>query len=374
MGFLSRVLSWFGLAAGVYLAVRYLPSIVKLLKVSGSVPRVAASVGILLGAAFVGQAVGLAVGARLHRFLPFGGVRTLDRAVGAGLGVAGVLAAVWLLVPALAAVPGSVSQLATGSVIARWVCDETQSLGLNPPNPLEALRGLVGEDGFPQVFVTCKPSQYTGPPPANDPLAQSVLIAAEASTVRVQGQACGLLQEGSGWTVGPDLVVTNAHVVAGEKPGTTKVLLPNGALKQAAVVAYNPDVDLALLSVPGLGEPALKIGIGGIGQKGAVLGHPNGQPALAVQPAVIASAVQALGKDLYDTRNISRDVYILAAALERGDSGAPLVNQQGEVVGIAFAIAPDHPTTSYALSVTELTPLLQAPHDQVVGTQACVDG
>jgi len=371
-GFLSRVLSWFGLAAGVYFAVRFLPSIVKLVKVGGSVPRVALAVVVLLGGAFLGQAVGLAVGARLRRFLPFGGVRTVDRAVGAGLGVVSVLAGVWLLAPSLAAVPGSVSQLATGSVIARWVSDETHRVGLNPPDPLQALRQLVGQDGFPQVFDEFGPSPYTGKPPATDPLSMSVLTAAEASTVKVYGEACGLLQEGSGWTVAPNLVVTNAHVVAGEKPGGTEVLLPNGSAKPAQVVEYNPDVDLALLSVPDLGEPTLQVAVGAVGQKGAVLGHPNGQGPLAVQPAIIADLVHAEGEDLYNTRVTYRDVYVLAAQLAKGDSGAPLVDKQGKAVGIAFAIAPDRSTTSYALSIAELAPLLRLPHDQVVGTQACV--
>ncbi|HTV11263.1 MAG TPA: MarP family serine protease [Acidimicrobiales bacterium] len=372
MGFLSRVLSWLGLAAGLYLGVRFLPSIVSAFKVTGSVPRVALAIVVLLGAAFVGQGIGLALGSRLHRFLPFGGARTLDRAVGSGLGIVGVLAAVWLLAPSLAAVPGEVSQLATGSVIAQWVTNESHSIGLNPPNPLQALRRLVGGDGFPQVFDQFGPSEYTGKPPVDDPLSPGVLTAAEASTVKVYGQACGLLQEGSGWTVAPDLVVTNAHVVAGEATGETDVLLPNGATKPAKVVLYNPDVDLALLSVRGLGEPVLKVATGSVGQKAAVLGHPNGQDPLAVQPAVIANLVRAEGEDLYDTHVTYRYVYVLAAQLAKGDSGAPLVDPQGEVVGIAFAIAPDRPTTSYALATLELKPLLNEPRQKAVSTRACL--
>ena len=109
-----------------------------------------------------------------------------------------------------------------------------------------------------------------------------MLSTAEASTVKVKGAACGRNQEGSGWAVAPDLVVTNAHVVAGEPAGQTSVLLPDGTTKPATVVLYNSDVDLALLSVPGLGERPLPLGTGGKGQSGAVLGHPNGQDPLAV--------------------------------------------------------------------------------------------
>lgn len=373
MGFLARVFSWVGMGAGLYLAVRFLPDVVNFFNLSGSVARVALAVAVLLAGAFIGQGLGLMVGSRLHAVLPFGGIRTLDRAVGSLLGVVGIFAVLWLLAPSLAAVPGPVSELTTGSVIARWVTNEARTAGLSPPNTLQALRRLVGENGAPQVFTAFGPSENTGDPPVTDPLDQTVLTAAEASTVKVKGAACGLYQEGSGWTVAPNLVVTNAHVVAGEPPGQTSVLLPDGATKPATVVVYNPDVDLALLYVPGLGETPLKLGTGARGLAGAVLGHPNGQDALAVQPASIATEVTALGEDLYDTRNTQRNVFVLAAKLTYGDSGAPLVDTQGQVVGVAFAIAPDRSTTAYALSSSELRPLLDQPRSSAVSTEACLN-
>ena len=374
MGFLARVLSWVGLGAGVYLAVRYLPNIVNFFSVSGSVARVALAVAVLLVFAFVGQGIGLMVGSRLHSVLPFGGFRVFDRLVGALLGVIGVLALVWMLAPSLAAVPGTVSQLTTGSAIARWVSNESGRLGINPPNTLEALRRLVGEEGFPQVFTTFGPSLNTGQPPASAPISASELDAVEASTVKVEGQACGRIQEGSGWAAGNDLVVTNAHVVAGEPAGQTAVLLPDGTRLQATVVLYNPDVDIALLKVQGLGEAPLPIASATSGEEGAVLGHPNGQDPLAVQPAEVADRVTAVGEDLYGTKRISRRVLVLASRLTYGDSGAPLVDAAGQVVGIAFAIAPDKATTAYALDASaELSPLLNEPLTRAVSTQDCVD-
>ena len=351
MGFLARVFSWVGMGAGLYLAVRFLPDVVNFFNLSGSVARVALAVAVLLAGAFIGQGLGLMVGSRLHAVLPFGGIRTLDRAVGSLLGVVGIFAVLWLLAPSLAAVPGPVSELTTGSVIARWVTNEARAAGRRPPHTLQALRRRVGENGAPQGGLTT----------------------AVASPVKVKGAACGLYQEGSGWTVAANLVVTNAHVVAGEPPGQTSVLLPGGATKPATVVVYNPDVDLALLYVPGLGEPPLKLGSGARGLAGAVLGHPNGQDALAVQPASIATEVTALGEDLYDTRNTQRNVFVLAAKLTYGDSGAPLVDTQGDVVGIAFAIAPDRSTTAYALSSSELRPLLDEPRSAAVSTEACLN-
>jgi len=169
--------------------------------------------------------------------------------------------------------------------------------------------------------------------------------------------------------------VTNAHVVAGEPAGDTSVLVPDGSTMQATVVLYNPEVDLALLAVPGLAGAPLPIGTGSVGEPGAVLGHPNGQDLLAVQPAVIAQELADVeGYDLYGTHQTQRDVFVLAANLAPGDSGAPLVDTKGQVVGIAFAIAPDRPSTAYALSTSELRPLLGRAQGTAVSTEACMQG
>jgi S1-C subfamily serine protease len=373
LGFFGRVFSWLGLGAGLYLAVRFMPNIVNFVGLTGSVARMVLAVGVLVGGALIGQGLGLMIGSRLHSVLPpFAGLRVLDRLVGAFVGVLGVFAALWLLAPSLAAVQGSVSQLTTGSVITRWLSNETRAYGLSPPNTLQALRRLVSQDGFPQVFDQIIPGQDVGPPPGSVPLAPAVVTSVSASTVKVEGEACGRIQEGSGWTVDPGLVVTNAHVVAGEPAGSTSVLLPNGTVKPATVVEYNPDVDLALLSVPGLGEPPLPVGSGSVGEKGAVFGHPNGEDPLDIQPATIAQEVTAVGQDLYGNRSIERRVFVLASQLTYGDSGAPVVGPDGRVVGIAFAIAPDRPTTAYALSSSELTPILVQPHTAAVSTNKCV--
>jgi S1-C subfamily serine protease len=372
LGFLARVFSWVGLGLGLYLTVRFMPSIVAFFGFSGSLSRIVLAVAVLVGGAFAGQAIGMMIGSRLHAVLPFGGVRLFDRAVGALVGALGVFAALWLLAPSLAAVPGTISQLTTGSVITRWLSNETRSYGLSPPDTLQALRRLVSEDGFPQVFDGIVPGEDVGAPPGSIPLTPALQSSVSASTVKVEGQACGRIQEGSGWTVATGLVVTNAHVVAGEPAGETSVLLPDGTTKAATVVLYNPDIDLALLSVPGLGETPLAVGDGAVGQKGAVFGHPNGQDPLAVQPATLAREVTAVGEDLYGKQATKRQVFVLAADLTYGDSGAPVVGPGGQVVGIAFAIAPDRPSTAYALSTSELRPLLADPHSAPVSTQGCV--
>jgi S1-C subfamily serine protease len=241
--------------------------------------------------------------------------------------------------------------------VARWVA---RSLP-NPPTALEVLHRLFGGDTAPQVFSALQAAGAVGPPPAFSSLSGAVTGAVEQATVKVEGQACDEIVDGSGFAVATDLIVTNAHVVAGEQRGQTYVLLPSGARKSATVVLFDPERDLALLSVPGLGETPLPVGTAHAGQAGAVFGHPNGQNQLAVQPVAIDQEINAVGLDLYDKHNTSRDVFVLAANLAHGDSGAPLVSTSGAAVGVVFAIAADQSGTAYALTSTELNADLAAP-------------
>jgi S1-C subfamily serine protease len=126
------------------------------------------------------------------------------------------------------------------------------------------------------------------------------------------------------------------------------------------------------LDVTGLGEPPLPLGSARPGATGAVFGHPGGQDAVEVSPARVQEEVSALGRDLYDSHPIRRQVYILAANLAPGDSGGPLVDRSGSAVGVAFAIAPDRPGTAYALTDDELRAVLAQPRERVADTGPCL--
>jgi S1-C subfamily serine protease len=169
--------------------------------------------------------------------------------------------------------------------------------------------------------------------------------------------------------VGDGLVVTNAHVVAGEDE--TVVQRSDGSEVRAQVVAFDPNRDLAVLRASDLDRPALRrsdIGVGGVG---AVFGHPGGEE-LRAAPFQVGEEVTATGTDIYDRNRIERQVLILASALRPGDSGAALVDPQGAVVGVAFAIAPDRPGVSYALAIEELEPVLAGNLSGPVDTGPCL--
>lgn len=367
LGFVGRVVSWLGLALGFYVAVRVLPPILSHMHRSSASTLLVVALVILVGGAMVGQAVGLLAGAQLHRILPIGPVRMVDRVVGAAVGAAGVFAILWLLIPSLAQVSGWPAQAVTGSSISRFVSRDLPP----PPSALQLLRRLVG-NGNPEVFSVLQPNRASGPPPSDIPLTQQVAVQVQASTVKVEGQACGEIIEGSGFAVAPDLIATNAHVVAGESPGNTSVLLPSGKPLAATVVMYDPDRDLALLSVPGLGETPLPLATPVVGQVGAVFGHPEGVDAVRITPARVSNTEEATGPDIYGSHNVKRAILVLASSLAHGDSGGALVNPSGQVIGVAFAISAESSGTSYALATSELRQALQESRSATTSTGSCL--
>ena len=191
-----------------------------------------------------------------------------------------------------------------------------------------------------------------------------------ASTVRVNGVACGVRVSGSGFSPAPDTVVTNAHVVAGTR--TTTVLRPDGRTLPATVQAFDPDRDLAVLSVPGLGQSSLALASAVVGETDAVFGHPRGQAAIEVSPAQVARRVTVDIGDIYDGPSGPRQILVLNSDLEPGDSGAPVVNSAGKVVGVAFAVANLRRSTAYAVASEDLAPVLAQPRTGPVSTGPCI--
>jgi len=365
LGLLARVTSWVGMGLGLFLAARALPPILRSIEDGSDQQLLLVTLGTLAGGAFVGQAAGLWLGARLHVALPRGGVRSVDRGAGAAAGVLGVLVGLWLLLPLMADVRGWPSQQARTSTIAGVVHDRFPE----PPDALAALRRLVGGDQFPRVFDALQPAPDLGPPPSAPGIDQAVVDQVARSTVKVEGVACRRIQEGSGFVAAPELVVTNAHVVAGQRD--TTVELSDGQEVTATVVAFDPRRDLAVLRVPGLDRSPLPLGDVDVGGTGAVFGHPGGG-ALRLAPFQVGRAVRATGTDIYDRERTEREVLVLAADLAPGDSGAGLVDSQGRVVGVAFAIAPDKPDVAYALAVEELEAVLAGDLGQPADTGPCL--
>jgi S1-C subfamily serine protease len=200
---------------------------------------------------------------------------------------------------------------------------------LPPSGPL--LRVLRRVD--PRVVVRGPDADVAAPDPLilEDP---EVGLAA-SSAVRVLGTACGLGVAGSGWAVGQELVVTNAHVVAGEDD--TTVVLEGGSELDAEPVHYDPRNDLAILAVPGLGAEPLELAEQAPkGADAAVIGYPENGP-LTVAPARLGRTGEVTSEDAYGRGPVRRSMTPFRAEVRSGNSGGPLVDAAGDVVATVFA-------------------------------------
>jgi S1-C subfamily serine protease len=172
----------------------------------------------------------------------------------------------------------------------------------------------------------------------------------------VVGRGCGGLVFGSGFPIGGNQVLTNAHVVAGTS-GTHVDTAAGGAFA-AVVVLFDPERDVAILNVPGLGEPALSTATADRGTQGAAIGYPGGRGE-TVSPAVVDGQVQAEGRDIYGQNLVVRQIWIIQAHVQPGNSGGPLVDRSGSVIGVVFATSTNQPNQAYALTNDEVSPDIQ---------------
>jgi uncharacterized membrane protein required for colicin V production len=351
LGFLARVLAWAGVAAGLAIAVHFTPRVVTAFGGTGADDRVTVAILFLVLVATLGQAAGLGAGAVVQKVRPARGpLPRWDRVAGAFVGMLGVLVLVWMVIPSLATAQGWPARMARSS----WVVATIEGLGPEQPAQFAVWGRSISEAPYPSALGLLDAPPDPGPPPIVT-LPPRVDARARASIVKVSGHACRLIQEGSGFVAAPGLVITNAHVVAGER--ATEIEDAKGRTLPATVIAFDPLRDLAVLSVPALDARPLPLAGGKVGSIGAVYGHPGGGP-LRASPAKVGEEILAVGTDITRTRPSRRHVYVLAVALAPGDSGGALVDHKGEVIGVAFAVDPGHARTGYALTDAEVRPVL----------------
>jgi S1-C subfamily serine protease len=211
----------------------------------------------------------------------------------------------------------------------------------------------VGSSFFPRYLEPFAPERITevGPPPGKvgrDPDVR----AAQASVLKIRGENdCGRGVEGTGFLYSPNRLMTNAHVVAGvDDP----VVLVGEEEVPAQVVYYNPDLDIAVLDVAGIDRPHLSFDKNGHArQAAAVLGYPNDGP-YNVQAARIRGEQRLRSPDIYGNGTVVREVFSLRALVRPGNSGGPLVSQDGDVLGVIFAASVTDSDTGYALTAEQV--------------------
>lgn len=361
-GFIVAVLSFGGFAVGSFLGTRLGP----LLLPQGSSSPYAAVFG-LIGALLAGAilATGLeGVGFRLRRILVLPGLGVLDGTLGALLSAALGLAIAWILAAVVVQTAGTTHLRLD---IQRSAILRELNQILPPTAPI--LNVLASLDPLPSISG---PLPSVGPPPsriARDP----GIRAASRSVVRVLGTACGLAIEGSGWVARPGVVVTNAHVVAGEHDTTVQVGGHSPSFA-AYAIAFDPTDDVAVLRVPGLSLPALELdGAPVSGRAGAILGYPEDGP-FDVRPGRIGRTQRIVTDDAYGHGPVSRLLTPLRGRVRPGNSGGPLVDRQGRVLTTVFASTTGGgPSGGYGVANATVASVL-AHAGAMTGTGGCSAG
>lgn len=307
---------------------------------------VAAAVAFIL----IGQGIGAAIGARIRLWLNFPVLKSFDRFLG---GIANtVMAALVISAIALSAATMGVP-LVSQQVADSKVLTTIQKL---TPRPLtdfvtEARAQVMGQT-IPELFEPFAPQVEVAVPQESE-LGTAVDAAAE-SVVKIIGTAyaCGVNQSGSGFVFAPDRVLTNAHVVAGiTEPSVTT---QDGKVLSASVVYFDSVTDTAVLDVPGLGLDPLQRGSDlERGDTAAFLGFPGGG-SFHARGAVIDSLSTIAIQNIYGAEPSPLRIYQLAGNVEQGNSGGPLLDDQGQVVGMVFAKAKGDTDVGYALALEEI--------------------
>jgi uncharacterized membrane protein required for colicin V production len=322
-GLISSALSLAGVVVGAMIGARLAPHLLGGGSRSPYTP-LAALIGATLGAGIL-QTGGVLLGSVVRGSLRLTPLRTLDSLGGLVLGAAAGLAVVWVL--------GAVALLLPGQTGMRQAAQRSAILmRLNervPPRRL--LNALARIDPFPSIAA---PGQAPGPP---DPkiVGDPQVSAASDSVVRVLGTACGLGVEGSGWVGRPGLVVTAAHVVAGQRDTVVQAPGSPDSLP-ARAVAFDARNDVAVLQVAGLDARPLPVVDPRPGTPVALIGYPANGP-LTLTPARIGKTATVFSQDAYGHGPVTRTITTLSGRVRHGDSGGPAVDGTGAVQVMVFA-------------------------------------
>jgi len=328
-GFIVGVLSFGGFALGAFLGTRLAPLVLPQGSSSPYAPAFGL-LGALLGGAILASGLE-GVGFRLRRVLIIPGMGLFDGLLGAALGAVLALAIVWIVAAVAGQTPG---QSKLQADIQRSVILRKLNQVLPPSGPI--LNALARLDPIPSISGPSPDVAAPTPAIAHAPGVAS----ASRSVVRVDGTACGLAIEGSGWVAEPDIVVTNAHVVAGETDTTVEVGGSSPSLP-AEPIAFEPQHDLAVLRVLELNLPALSFASSTpSGTSGAVLGYPENGP-FDVQPARIGVTQTVITQNAYGQGPVSRLLTPLRGLVRPGNSGGPMVDVDGHVLTTVFAATVD---------------------------------
>ena len=340
-----------GVGIGATSGLLVAPHLVR--EIDTPVARLVAGLAVVAVMVTIGQIAGVTIGRAVRRYITGGFARFVDSVVGAVLQSVAVLLVAWLV-----AIPVSTQESSglAGTIRGSTVLARIDQVA---PDVLRTVPGtftnMLGDTGFPDILGPFARTPVQEVPEPDAVLSSSPVVRqVQPSVVKVLGRApsCSRALEGTGFVVGPDLVMTNAHVVAGTDSVRVESLSGD---HQATVVHYDSGVDVAVLRVPGIGAPALELAdeVARTGEDAIVVGYPGNGPYRA-DPARIRERVTLRGPDIYRGTTVEREVYTLRGTVREGNSGGPLLDSGGRVLGVVFGAAMDAGDTGYALTVDQV--------------------
>jgi S1-C subfamily serine protease len=369
-GALGSLLSFLGVVLGAVAGVLLAPHVVAHL--TGARPKLFATLFLILGLVVIGEIAGVVLGRAVRGAIRNEGARAMDSVIGVALQVVAVLLAAWMLAtPLTSPEHGEVAKVVKGSRVLAQVDDVAPSWIRWVPDRLKALLNTSGLPDVLQPFVPTPIANVNAPDPTliTDP----VVGLDKGSVVKIRGvaQSCQKVLEGSGFVVAPNRVMSNAHVVAGSNSVTVEV---DGKTYDAKVVSYDPDADISILDVPNLPSQPLKFDMAESqsGTDVVVLGYPGGGE-FAATPARIREIIKLNGPDIYHTTTVTREVYTIRGNVRQGNSGGPLIDRSGNVLGVVFGAAVDDADTGFVLTAEEVAKqMAKVGSEDPVPTGKCV--
>lgn len=352
-GLVAGLVSLAGFVGGAAAGVWLLPFVVDHLTPGTLASSVVAMLVVLVPAA-AGQNMATEVAWRLRRSLDFHWkpVRWVDGLGGALLNTVAVLLVAWIAASALVPSPApGLNSAIQGSRVLEAVQDRMPD---EAPTWFSRANKALTDAGFPQVFNPFEDGPTAEvPAPSGDSVTASVVAAAQQSTVKITAAAGFEVHEGSGFVFADGRVMTNAHVVDGASAVTVQI---GGVGQQypATITRNDPDIDVAVLSVPGLQAPALSLADDAErGAPAVVAGYPGGS-GLDLRAATVAQRLHARGQDIHGGSVVTRDIYAVRALVRPGNSGGPLLTPDGQVYGVVFARSVSDADTGYVLTADQV--------------------
>lgn len=369
-GALGSLLSFVGVALGAMAGVLLAPHLVG--HVSGERLKLFAALFLILAMVVIGEIAGVVLGRAVRGAIRSSGVRGVDSIVGVVLQLGVVLIAAWLLAtPLTASDQPNLAAAVRGSRVLAQVDALAPDWLKTVPKRVSA---LLDHSGLPAVLEPFSHTPIAAVAAPDAALADNPVVdATQPSVLRIRGMApnCQKVLEGTGFVIAPSRVMTNAHVVAGSDSVAVDA---GGKSYDATVVSFDPQADISILAVPDLPAPPLAFATlpAQPDTDALVLGYPGGG-IFEATPARIREIINLEGPDIYRKSTVTRRVYTIRGTVQQGNSGGPMIDLNGKVLGVVFGAAVDDADTGFVLTAEEVAGQLTKIGDtQPVPTDACV--